>query len=123
MAGCPPTAAEMAQIRADVAAVALDLSCQIQRKAVTSDGMGQGSEVYNTVATVNVGMISPSATHLQNYDYLIGALSTWQVNFPYGTDVRAQDHLVIGSDTLVVQVNLSLQSYSSLTTVLASEVK
>lgn len=123
MAGSAPTAAELTQIRADVALVVCDSACQVQRKTVTPDGMGQGSESYSTIATTTAGMRSPSATHLQNYDYLIGALATWEVQLPYGTDVRVQDHLIIGGQTLVVQADLSPQSYNALTTMLVSEVR
>ncbi len=119
---CGPTAAELAQIRADVAAVALDLDCVVQRKTITSDGMGQGSEAYTTIATVKAGMRQPGSTHLQNYAYMIESLATWEVQLPYGTNVAEQDHIVVSGHTLVVQKDLSPQSYNALVTVLASEV-
>lgn len=115
--------AEIAQIRADAAAAACSLSCTIKRKAITRDAYGTETDTFNTVTTVNVGMKEPTAAQLQNYDYLIGSLAAWQIQLPYGTDVKHQDHLLIGTDTLVVQVDLSPQSYNMLTTVLATEVR
>lgn len=119
----PVSSAELASIRSDAAAAALDLDCDIQRKTLTSDGMGQDSETWTTIATVKAGMTEPSGSQLQNYDYLIGSLATWKVQLPYGTDVQRQDHLIIDGSTLVVQADLSPQSYNALVTVLASEVK
>src|ERR1022692_1662252 len=111
----PISAAELTSLRADVPAVACDTSCAIKRKTRTSDGYGTGTESFSTVATVNAGLKSPTARDLQAFAYLIGSLKAWIVHFPYGTDVRTQDHLVMGSDTLVVQANVSLSSYSSMT--------
>lgn len=117
------SAAELAAIRAETAAAVLDLPCLIQRKTITRDSAGTATEIYATIATVNAGMTQPTAGQLQNYDYVIGSLASWQVQLPYGTDVKAQDHLVIGTDTLVVQVVLTPRSYSAVETVLASEKK
>lgn len=113
---------ELTAIREDVAEAALDISCVISRKTTTLDAWGTGTEVWATVATVNAGMKSPTPATLMLYAEKIGAKLAWQVNFAYGTDVREQDHLVIGTDTLVVQSLLSIQSYPTLTTVLAVEI-
>lgn len=119
--------AEIAQIRADAAAAALDLPCVIQRKTLTRDGAGQATSVWNTVATVHAGMTEPTGGQLQNYDYLIADLATWSVKLPYGTNVQAQDRLLItgqlGQQTLVVQVVLEPRSYAALLTVIAAEAK
>jgi hypothetical protein len=121
----PISAAELTALRAEVPVAALDTSCAIQRRSstVTSDGMAQNVAPFSTIATVGAGMKQPSAQHLANYDYLVSGLSTWEVHFAYGTDVRVGDHLVMGSDTLVVQADLSLSSYTTIKCVLASEVK
>ncbi len=119
----PIATAELTSLRAEIAAAACDTSCTIKRQTTTADGLGSGSGTYTTVSTVNVGLKPPNATQLQAYDYMIGASKAWMVKFPYGTDVREQDHLVIGSDTLVVQSDVSLSSYSALTMMLAVEVK
>jgi hypothetical protein len=120
-------ASELAKIRMDAANAALDLPCTIQRKTITKDNLGQATEVWNTIATCNVGMTQPSQQLLQNYDFMIGSLSAWQVKFPYGTNVAAQDHLLItgqfAQQVLVVQVILEPRSYAALLTILASEVK
>ena len=120
---CTPTAAEMAQLRADVANIALDLDCVIQRATTSKDAWGTETENWATIATLKAGMKSPTPAMLDVYASRIGAKLAWQVNFAYGTDVREQDHLVIGTDTMVVQAVLSVQSYSTLTTVLATETK
>lgn len=115
---------ELADIRADVTAIALDKTCVIQRLPTsTPDSRGVPSGSYATIATVAAAMRQPTSTHLENFDYLIGALATWMVQFPVGTDVQAQDHLIIENQTLEVQVVLAPQSIQVLLTVLASEVK
>jgi hypothetical protein len=123
--GCGPTAAELAAIRSDVAALALDLSCEIQRKTITKDQYGTQTEIWNTISPDNlkVGMTEPSAGQLQNYEYVIGSLETWRVQLPYTTDVQLQDHLIVGGKTLTIQVDLTPKSYAALLTVLASKVE
>lgn len=120
---CTPTAAEMAQLRADVANIALDLDCVIQRATTSKDAWGTETETWATIATLKAGMRSPKPATLDVYASRIGAKLAWEVNFTYGTDVQEQDHLLIGSETMVVQAVLSVQSYSTLTTVLATETK
>jgi hypothetical protein len=122
---CGPTAAELAQIRADVASVALDLNCIIQRKTETLDAWGTSTTIWDTISPsgLKAGMKSPSPSMLMIYAEQIGAKLAWQVNFPWGTDVQIQDHIIIGNDTMIVQAILSQQSYSSLTTVLAVEIQ
>lgn len=119
----PISSAELASIRADIQAAAMDQLCQVQRKTRTPDGGGSSTEVWVTIATINVGITQPSATILQNYDFKIGSLSTWQVRLPYGTDVREQDHLVINGEDLIVQVLLDPRSYPGSTMVLTGERK
>jgi hypothetical protein len=120
---CGPTAAEMALMRSDVAAIALDLDCVIQRKTATSDAWGTETEVWATVATLKAGMKSPTPAMLDLYAEQLGTKLAWQVNFTWGTDVRIQDHLIIGADTMIVQAILSQQSYGALTTCLAVEIE
>ena len=120
----PISTAELLSIQNDVAAAACDKSCAIQRLPTsTPDSRGVPSGNYSTIYTVQAGMRQPTGTHLQNYDYLIAAMDTWLVHFPVGTDVRAQDKLLIEGQTLEVQVILAPQSYPALFSVLASEVK
>lgn len=120
----PVSASELAQIQSDVSAAALDKTCQIQRlPASTPNSRGVPSGSYSTVATVACGMRQPTSTHLENYAYMIEALAAWLVQFPVGTDVRAQDHLLIEGQTLTVQVILSPQSYPGLLSVIAGELK
>lgn len=118
-------AAELAQIQADVAAIALDKTCAIQRlPSLTPNIRGVPDESgYATIATVACGMRQPTGTHLANYAYAIEALATWLVHFTVGTDVKKLDHLVIDGQTLEVQIILTPQSLPALLSVLATELK
>jgi hypothetical protein len=58
---------------------------------------------------------------LQAYSELIASKTTWIVHFPYGTDVRENSNIYIGSKKLKVQ-GVDLRSMSGLTDVLAAEV-
>lgn len=118
----PISSSELADIQAAGTAL-LDKSCAIQRATIAADGYLGQSKTWATISTVNVGMSQPTAGQLANYDYLIGALASWQIRLPYGTDVKDQDHLIIDGQTLVVQVLLTPRSYAATAIVLASEVK
>lgn len=120
----PISASEMSSIRASANSL-LSLPAVIQRKTMTSDTMGQETEVWATVSSPGllVGMRQPGPAELSNYDFLVGSLSAWQVHFPNGTDVRHQDRLLISGLTMVVQVILQPRSYSAYADVLASEVR
>src|SRR5258708_4245780 len=113
------TAAELAQLQADFAAAVCDLSCQIQRWNIST-------KTWPTQATVNCGMSEPTAGQLTNYEYMIGDLATWHNRFPFGTDVRELDRLVISlangaTKTLSVVKLLQPRSYTALISVLATE--
>lgn len=117
------SAAELASIQAAAVSAACDQTCQIYRKTTeTADGYGSSTPTWTLITTTVAGMVEPSGTQLQNYDYLIGSLATWHVRLPVGTNVEHQDHLVIGGATLEVQVVLQPRSIPALLSVLASEV-
>ena len=118
-------ASELAQIQADAAYVACDRPCTIQRKTKTLDAYGSESEVWNTISSIGLlaGMMEPTGTQLQNFDYKIGSLKAYQVKLPVGTDVKEQDLLFIENQRLVVQVSLTPRSYPSLLTLLATDVQ
>src|SRR5690349_20836419 len=103
----PISTAEMTALRAEVAAASLDLDCTIKRAATTKDSWGTERETLNTVSSTKAGMKAPKATTLEAYALRIGSKLAWEINFTYGTDVREQDHLFIGSDEMVVQAILS----------------
>ena len=109
-----------------VATASLDQTCQIQRKAPARDAYGSESDGYaNHGAAVACNLAQPTSGQMQNYDYLIGNLATWQVRLPYGTDVQRDDQLVISGAglTLRVQAVLGPHSYPVCVHVLASEVR
>jgi hypothetical protein len=121
----PITACELALMRADVTNAVCDQSCVIQRASRTINAQGGASVTWSTISPdgLLVGMAEPTAGQLQNYGYLVASLAAWRVQFSYGTDVMHGDRLLINGQTLTVQVDLSPQSYNTLTTVLATEVK
>lgn len=116
------SAQELASIQSDAAIATCDQSCQIYRKTLVKDAYGTATEAWALIATVPAGIGEPSGTMLTNYDYLIGSLNAWRVQFPTGTSVMHQDHLVISGQTMTVQVVLEPRSYHALTTVVATEV-
>jgi hypothetical protein len=118
----PISDAELALIQSDVAAAACDQICVIQRKISTKDAYGSNTEAFSRIETTIAGMAEPSAGELTNYDYLIGDKAAWHVRLPVGTNVEHQDHLLIGSQTLVVQVVLEPRSYHALFSVIATEI-
>lgn len=116
----PISAAEMTSIRSEMAKL-LDLDCTIKRATTVKDAWGTEKPTLNTVTTTKSGMRSPKATTLEVHASRIGSKLAWEVDFTYGTDVQELDHLFIGSDEMIVQALLSVQSYNTLTTVLATE--
>lgn len=120
------SADELAQMQADVAAAVCDKPCVIRRPVTTPDAWGTASEPSYTVISdpdLMCGTSQPSAGQLSNYAYVIGSLAAWQVRFPIGTVVQAQDLIDVEGQTLTTQVLLGLHSYPALLTVLATEVK
>jgi hypothetical protein len=118
----PISAAELASIRADLAAAVCDTPCTQQRSTTTPDAWGSATETPTTVGTPNIGLEKPSGGLLQQFAELIASQRTWVVHLPYGTDVRQRDQLVIGTTTLIVQELLGLQSLAGLTDVIATEI-
>ncbi len=122
------TASELAAMQATVAG-AFDLTCIVNRAALTSDGAGGNSKVYSPVTqasgstSVGCNLAQPSQQLLQNYDFLIGARSTWLVGLPVGTNVQEDDHLAVGGQTLEVNILLDPKSYHTRLHVLASEIR
>lgn len=116
--------AELAAMQA-TATAAMDLTITISRAALARTALGGQSETFANVATVAGNLAQPTAGQLQNYDYLIGALSAWQVRVPAGTDVRPNDQLTVSglAVPLRVQVILQPQSYQTATRLLATEIR
>lgn len=119
----PVSAAELASIRADTAAAACDTPCQVQRATITKSRWATEVPTYTTVASVNAGMSEPTAGQLQEISSTVGALTTWVVRFPYGTDVRIKDRLIMAGMTLIVQAPLKPRSYAALASFLATKMQ
>lgn len=120
---CGPTAAELAQIQADVVAIACDKKCQHYRKTRSADGMGGYTETYSLLETTVAGMTQPSAGELANYSYIIGDKAAWTVRLPMSINAIEQDRLVIEGNTLEVHVLLNPKSYEVFHSVIAVEIK
>ena len=97
--------------------------CVIRRNTKTKDGRGTESVTPTVIATVLAGLAEPTAGQLQNFDYEVGDLATWQVKLPIGTSIQVQDELTIAGQVLEVHVVLTPRSYATLLTVLACEIK
>ena len=117
-------ASELDAMRA-VATAAMDVpGVLVQRATTTSDGYGAYSETWATIATVAAGWAKPTASVMQQYAGLIGALAAWTVRLPYGTDCLRNDRLVMPTgEVLTVQADLSQSSYSTCKRVLATAVR
>lgn len=116
------SSAQLAATQA-TANAALDKSITVKRVVRVQGSDGHYSESWSTLETVNGNLSQPTGTQMQNYNYLVGPLNTWQVRLPAGTTVAENDRLVIGSQTLRVQVVLQPQSYQTSLRLLASEIE
>jgi len=117
------SAAQLAAFRAASTRV-LDMTADIQRNTPGADGYGHQTASWAAVATgVACGLNKPSAALLQAYAAKLGALQSWLVSLPYGTTISEGDRVIVGGQTLLVQADVSLSSYSTLVQVLASEVR
>lgn len=116
------SSAELAALQTDANA-ALDQSCTIQRPTRVADGLGSYTETLATVATVSAIVNKPSANLMQQYAAKLGDVEIWQVLMPASTDVRENDVLTVGGQTLRVQVPFVPVSYEVLRMCLAAEVR
>ena len=121
-------ASELAVMQA-AAITTLDQVCAIQRKHPISDGYGSKSDNFQTVTQPTYGATSPcsvgqpSSQIMQNYNYLIGAMSSWVVRLPATADVQRDDLIVVGGQSLRVQIVLDLRSRLIDKHVLVSEIR
>ncbi len=96
---------DLAQMRT-VAKAFLAGTATVKRISTAPDGTGGYTESRTTVATVPC-RLAPAGLQPQERIIAeqIGATSLWRVSVPQGTDVLADDEIVIGSRTFqVVQV-------------------
>lgn len=112
----------MAQLRATWLRT-LDTTCVVKRGTKTQTSDGYQEETLATVATLAAKIVAPSQAMLLQFAGRIGTLQSFVVRFPYNADVRIGDTLVIAGQTLKVQAPLQPQSWSALTSVLATEVR
>ena len=120
------SAQELAAMQSTVG-TAFDLTCNIVRPSLVPDGMGGTGTVYTytspTYSNVPCNMAQPSQQLLQNYDFLIGALSAWLIGLAIGTDVKPDDHLVVSGQIVQVHTLLYPHSYPTRLHVLCAEIR
>lgn len=108
-----------------VAEAALDTPATVQRISIAASAAGGQSPTPTTLAACNVRLATPSAPILQQYADKIGNQQAWLIRLPSSVQPRPDDQIVIASGdsagTYTVQEPLP-QSYSLLTTVLATRV-
>jgi len=119
----PIGADELVSIQSDAVSATCDKVCEIYRKTRTPDGMGSSTESYSHIETTVAGLAQPTAAELSNYDYEIADKAAWTVRLPVGTDVIAQDHLVIEGNVLEVHILLNPKSFEVFHSVIATELK
>ena len=116
-------AAELAALQA-TANSSMDQSIQVKRSTRTKTASGHFTEAWNNVGSPVLGNLAqPTGNQMQNYGYVIGSLDAWMVRLPVGTNVLENDRLVVGGQTLRVQVILQPQSYQTAMRLLASAVQ
>jgi head-tail adaptor len=113
--------ADLASMRATLLASLPD-TAQVRRATRVSDGMGGTIDTWTTIATVAC-RVSPSNTTPtepaianQVQDRVL-----WTLTLPAGTNVRADDRVVVGSRTFEVLGVLAPRSYELATRVVAVE--
>jgi Phage head-tail joining protein len=118
------SAAQLAAFRA-VASSALDIpGVIIQRATLADDGYGIHTPTWSTVATVDASEAKPSAAVMAQYAARIANLTSWEMRFPWGTDILAGDQIIMpNGDTRLVQADLSDSSYSTANLYLVSELR
>lgn len=116
------SAAQLAACQA-IANSAADQTITIARSTTGADGYGHDTETYATVATVQGYVGTPTASMLQNYEYLVGAVTSWLVSVPVGTDLRAKDQITVGGQTLLVQTVMQPEGLQVMLQALAAEIK
>ena len=118
------SAQELSQLQADLQAQVCDKTCIIQREtSSTPDGIGSSAPTFTAITTTVAGVTLPTANDLQNFAFEIGDKATFKVHVPYGTNVKALDHLLIESQTLEVHILLDPHSVPGLLPLLVVEIK
>lgn len=118
------SSAELSAMQSAASSTTFDQTFAVKRLTRTPDGTGHYAESWSTVvASVSGNLSQPTAGQMQNYGFKIGSLAAWQVRLPVGTNVQENDELVVGGQTLRVEVVMTPNSYQTTLHLLASEVK
>lgn len=119
------SAQELASIQADLVAAVCDQTCLIYHKTTTRGPAGEPLATYASTPDITTvaGVTQPTATHLANYSFEIGAEESWLVHVPVGTNVLDQDKFVVGGRVMEAHIPLVSQSYQGLLPVLCKEIE
>jgi len=103
------TANDLAAIR-QAQEQAMPDSCTIQRRTLTSDGMGGYTESWSDLATGVKCRLSPVRSISQLAERVVAeqfvGRTLWQLTLPAGQDVSHDDRVVVGATTYeVMSVN------------------
>lgn len=117
------SAAQLASFQSFAAQVALDLTANTTRNTGTGANVwGTPNETWTAVLTgVACNLAKPTATQEKVYANLIADQAAWFVSFATGSDVLADDRVIVSGKTLRVQAVFEPQSYSWLTQALCVE--
>lgn len=114
---------ELARRRQDALKMLTD-TVTLYHRTSSKGPYGYGSVTYDAGAQVQASVIGPSAGLLTtDAAEQIGASSTWQVHFAYGTVVGLGDKIVASGQTLIVQNDLTPRTAAVVTSVEAAAVK
>lgn len=97
---------------ADTVAASLDTSLPVTRRTATPDGYGHTTEVWNSVGSVAMNLIKPSATQLQAFAGIIGSQRAMLIRVMQTSDVREGDHIAYDGLAWLVQNVQNAESYT-----------
>lgn len=95
------TTAEVTAMRS-VQAQALPETGVITRLTRTSDGMGGFTEAWTASGTADC-RIAPSGGNETTVAGKLSSVGTWTLTFANGVDVRAEDRVMVGTQTFAVE--------------------
>lgn len=87
-------------------------TCTVYRLTRTSDGAGGYTEAWAATGAAVACRVSPAGTGAEReVAARLGAVATWMVTLPAGTDVTAKDKILTSTQTLQVEAALAPRSW------------
>ncbi len=107
------SAAELTAMRA-VAALTLTETALVKRRVLTTDSAGGQTATWPSTTVTTTCRVAPSRTPVEQIlADRVAAVQGWTVTLPYGTDVRAQDRLYVGSRVFEVIGVLAAETFET----------